>query len=307
MEIATIYEDDKVVYQHNAITSGRYDFSSCMLDILFMVLAGLKKDELTYTIYAKDIEIITGRKWNLQQLREATETMGSRVFEIETNDRFTQLWLFSKVDYLTGTGSFEVKINSDAAPYFFELKNNFTAMQLKSLLACSSKYAKRLYALACQWRSVGYKKMEILELKEMLDLVDKKGNEKYRKINDFKKSVLEIAKKQINKFSDIEFDYKLTKNGRSYHYITIYFNGSKFINQLELPLDFTQNVEYQRKVSAIIANGISKAKAEKWAETKQSWAAFVEAKETTLIKIQKGEVVNDFSRYIVGIMKKKGF
>lgn len=306
MEDISNYED-KIIMQHNAITSGRYDFSACMLDILFMVLAGLQKDKLTYTIYVKDIEAITGRNWNFQQLREATEAMGSRVFEIETNDRYTQLWLFSKVDYLTGTGSFDVKINSDAAPYFFELKNNFTAMQLKSLLACSSKYAKRLYALACQWRSIGYKKMEILELKKMLDLVDKKGVEQYERVSSFQKQVLDIAKKQINENTDIEFDYKLSKRGRSYYWITIYFNGSKIINQLTLPLDFKEDIEQQRKVSLIKSYGISTAVAEKWAEKKQSWDAFSEAKEVTKTKMLKGEVVEDPAAYIAGIMKKKGF
>ena len=43
------------------------------------------------------------------------------------------------------------------------------------MLNCSSKYAKRLYALACQWRSVGKKRFEISELKKILGLINKKG------------------------------------------------------------------------------------------------------------------------------------
>lgn len=49
---------------------------------------------------------------------------------------------------MKGTGSFNIKLNESAKPYFFDLKNNFTALQLKSVLNCSSKYAKRLYAIA---------------------------------------------------------------------------------------------------------------------------------------------------------------
>lgn len=162
MKLIDVQEEEGVViYQHNAITSGRYDYSACMLDILFMVLCGLERDKLEYTIHAQDIEAITGRKWNYQQLREATENIGSRMFEIETTDRIRQMWLFEYVDYMKGTGAFSIKINETAKPYFFELKNNFTVMQLKSVLNCSSKYAKRLYAISCQWRSVGIKRFEI--------------------------------------------------------------------------------------------------------------------------------------------------
>lgn len=122
----------------------------------FFILYLIENNKREYTISAKDIESITGRSWNYQQLRASTEMIGSRMFEIETPESYEQIWLFSKVKYIKGSGLFEVKLNEEALPFFFELKNNFTSMQLKSVLNCSSKYAKRLYALACQWRSVGH-------------------------------------------------------------------------------------------------------------------------------------------------------
>ena len=145
MELIDVDKESKTIMQHNAITSGRYDYSATMMDILFMVLSSLDKERLEYTIFTHDIEMITGRKWNYKQLRDATESIGSRMFEIETAEKLTQIWLFSKIEYLKGTGSFTIKINEDAKPYFFELKNNFTAMQLKSTLSVTSKYAKSLY------------------------------------------------------------------------------------------------------------------------------------------------------------------
>jgi len=160
MELMDVNKDSKLIYQHNVITSGRYDYSATMMDILFMVLSSLEVGKLEYTIHVQDIEAITGRKWNLKQLREATESIGSRMFEIETKDSLEQIWLFSRVKYLLGTGSFTITLNPLASQYFFELKNNFTALQLKSVLNCSSKYAKRLYGIACQWRSVGSKRFE---------------------------------------------------------------------------------------------------------------------------------------------------
>ena len=255
MNIEVFDAEKSYIKQHNAITSGKYEYTSCMLDILFMVLAlmdGNRPDKREYQIYVNDIETITGRKWNYQQLREATESIGSRMFEIETPQSLQQLWLFSSVEYLIGTGSFVVKINEDAMPYFFELKNNFTMLHLKSVLSCTSKYAKRLYAIACQWRSVGSVTFEISELKRILGLINKKGEEQFERISEFKTKVLEIAAKQINEFTDINISFELIKRGRSFQKVKLLIDKMPSTQQ-ELPLciDYMKSVEENIKEAVV--------------------------------------------------------
>ena len=303
MELMDINKENKLIYQHNVITSGRYDYSACMLDILFMVLSGLEVGKLEYTIHVQDIEAITGRKWNLKQLREATESIGSRMFEIETPEQIRQIWLFSNVDYILGTGSFTVGINPKASPYFFELKNNFTAMQLKSVLNCSSKYAKRLYAIACQWRSVGSKRFEIEELKKMLGLIDKKGNEQFVEITAFKKFVLEIAKKQINENTDIEIDFELKKRGRSFHWITLHINSQKF-KQLEI--EFDKSIDIQKFKSKLMAYGFNEEQAELIATQEKEKDFDVLITELNEKVRTRKLAVNKSIAYLVGIYQKKG-
>jgi plasmid replication initiation protein len=303
MELMDVNIENKLIYQHNVITSGRYDYSACMLDILFMVLSGLEVGKLEYTIHVQDIETITGRKWNLKQLREATESIGSRMFEIETPEQIRQIWLFSNVDYILGTGSFTVGINPKASPYFFELKNNFTAMQLKSVLNCSSKYAKRLYAIACQWRSVGSKRFEIEELKKMLGLIDKKGNEQFVEITAFKKFVLEIAKKQINENTDIEIDFELKKRGRSFHWITLHINSQKF-KQLEI--EFDKSIDIQKFKSKLMAYGFNEEQAELIATQEKEKDFDVLITELNEKVRTRKLAVNKSIAYLVGIYQKKG-
>lgn len=259
MELIDINSEDKIIYQHNAITSGRYDYSACMLDILFMVLSTLEKDKLIYTIHTEDIEHITGRKWNIAQFTKSTEAMLTKMFEIEDETAYTQFVLFQYFKYLKGTRSIEVKLSEVSLPYFFELKNNFTAMQLKSVLNCSSKYAKRLYGLACQWRSVGKKRFEISKLKKMLGLINKKGEEQFERVSEFKKKVLDVAKEQINKNTDIQFDYELTKRGRSFHWVTIFVNTQK---SKVLEIDFGKSVAVQKFESKLKAYGFNEEQAE---------------------------------------------
>ena len=302
MELMDVSED-KNIMQHNAITSGRYDYSACMMDVLFMVLSGLEVGKLEYNIYVHDIETITGRKWNLKQLREATEAIGSRMFEIETKESLDQIWLFSRIKYLFGTGSFVVELNHSALPYFFELKNNFTSMQLKSVLNCSSKYAKRLYGIACQWRSVGSKRFEIVELKKMLGLIDKKGNEQFERISEFKISVLEIAKKQINENTDIDIDFELKKRGRSFHWVTLHIN-TKIPKQLEINFDIS--IDNQKYISKIVHYGLSPDQAELIAK-KEKEADFDKLITDLSLKVRTGKLqIKNTIGYLIGVYQKKG-
>jgi plasmid replication initiation protein len=304
------------IKQHNTITSGRYDFSACQLDVLFMLLASLKEeDEISkeYHIRVKDIELITGRKWNYQQLKDGNEGLLSRVFEIQMPKGLKQIVLFNEVQYLDGTGSFYMKINESARPYFFDLKNNFTLLELKSVLGCSSKHAKRLYSLACQWRGTGGHTYNLGEFKEMLGLKDPKGKEpeQYKQIGQFKEFVLDVAKKQINEHTDIVFDYELLKiRGRSFDTIKLFCGFTK--PKLQMEIDFKGDIEKQKKngellqkIANIQAVGIREDLAELWAV--KYWKEFVQEKNNLLDTITKGKIIEDKAAYLVGIFKKKGY
>ena len=307
---------EKKIKQHNTITSGRTDYSACQLDVLFMLLACIDDSDAPnkrYNIRVKDIELITGRKWNYQQLLESNEEMMSRVFKIEEADGLRQIVLFSEIKYLDGTGSFDMVINEPARPYFFELKNNYTLLELKSALSCTSKHAKRLYSLACQWRGTGGHTYSIGELKEILGLKDPRGKEpeQYTKVSQLKEKVLDLAKRQINEHTDIVFDYELLKmRGRSFDTIKLFCGFSK--PKLQLEIDFKGDIEKQKKngellqkIANIKAVGIRDDLAELWAV--KYWKQFVEEKNKLLEAIQKGKIIDDRAAYLAGIFKKKGW
>ena len=310
-------EMDGMIKQHNAITSANVDFTACQLDILFMLLSHLKEEDEDYTRYVirvKDIEKITGRAWNYQQVSNSTEDLLSRVYELPNPKGLKQIVLFSEVQYLEGTGSFEMVINPPATHLFFNLKNNYTLMELKSVLDCTSKHAKRIYSICCQWRTVKKKGFPLSEFKEMLGLKDPKGKfkEQYPIISAFKTKVLEVAKKQINGKTDITFDYELEKrySGKT-DWITIWSGVSK-PSSAQVEIDFTLGVDEQkrnadiaRKKESIMSNGISEKLADIWAE--KYWKEFVNEKNQLIEAIQKGKEVNNMASYLVGIFKAKGY
>jgi len=210
------------VRQHNVITNARHELSAVQLDIYFMLLSKLKPgDNSKYEIGVKEIEDLTGRQWNYQQLKDATLGMIGKVFEIEEEDGLLQVALMSSAKYLKGQGRIQLTIAEELKPYLVDLKNNFTSFQLFCVLSMTSKYAKWMYVQFSRWKDIGYLSYELEQLKYRLNLKDPKGKlpEQYKQWGQFKDNVLEPAIKQINEFSDLRVSYETEKRGKSIYKI----------------------------------------------------------------------------------------
>lgn len=300
--------EQSIVRVSNKIISGRGDFSACMLDVLFYILSDIKEDERYYLVRSKDIEGITKRQWQMQDLYQATKELGSRMFEIQVTDderEILQLWLFASVQYIDQGRAFRVELSERAMPYLVNIKKEFTYLQLKSLLSVQSKWAKRIYNLCCQYRSMGYvPEMEIGELKEYLGLKDPEGKkkEKYQDFNRFKTKVLDVAKKEINENTDIQISYELEKLGRAYYWIKFLING-RAIGQMDI--DFKEPIEDQKFYAEILLYGIKEEYAVMIA--KAGKPEFYKHKNYAIQKVQKGEMkAENVAAYIVGIYQRLG-
>jgi plasmid replication initiation protein len=255
-------EESKVVYQSNAMTSARFDYSSNQLDILFILLSSLKKDDQedkAYKIHIGDIQLLTGKEWQYAQLSATVKEMGTRNFFIQTKRGWKQIFPFDSVDYVEGAGTVEIKLGRTARGYFFDLKQ-YSVMQLRALFSCTSKYSKRIYAFCCQWKNAkkpgersAYKELPIAILKEMLFLKDPKDKEpeQFTSITTFREKVLDVAMLQINQHSDLIVSYELLKTGRS-------FTGIKFcisIKKVIQPeIDFSIPIEIQLDAATRLKN-----------------------------------------------------
>lgn len=230
------------IRQHNAITSARYEMSACEMDLVFSLLSKLTKTDAPGTIYeirVRELEALTGRSWNYKQLLESTELLNSRVYSIESGTTLLQVGLLASALYLKGRGTIELEISERMRPYLIDLKSNFTSYRLHAAFSLSSKYAKRVYQLASQWKDVGETKTYTLdEFKLMLNLKDPKGKnpEQYTQISALQKYVLDVATAQVNEHTDLNVKYELIKKGRSYQYIKFYVIAQE-PRQLPIPFE----------------------------------------------------------------------
>ncbi|WP_188939377.1 replication initiation protein [Dyadobacter endophyticus] len=208
------------VRQHNAITAARHELSAAQLDLYFMVLSKLKNGDqigTKYRINVAEIFQLTGRNWNYVQLRDATEGLIGKVFEIEENDGLLQVALMSSAKYLKGQGTIEISIAGELLPYLVDLKNNFTSFQLYCVLSMSSKYAKWLYVQFSRWKDIGFMSIDVEDLRYRLHLKDPEGKqpEQYKQWGQFKDNVIEPAMRQINASSDLRVTYSTEKAGKT--------------------------------------------------------------------------------------------
>lgn len=241
------------IRQHNAITTARYEMSAMEMDIVFALLARLTKNDKPGTIYplrVQELEQLTGREWNYGRLGPAVEALVGRCYHIEDSNSWLKVTMLASAKYLKGHGIIELEISERLRPYLIDLKSNFTSYRLQSVLSLSSKYAKRVYELASQWKDVGETKTYTLEsFKYMLSLKDPAGKEpeQYMQVSALKKFVLDVAVEQINEHTDLHISYELIKQGRSYHAVRFFVAPER---PKQLPIPFELDAEDAKTLSA---------------------------------------------------------
>lgn len=241
------------IRQHNAITTARYEMSACEMDIVFSLLSMLRKEDRAGTFYrisVLELQKLTGRTWNYQRLLEATSNLRTREYTFEDGKHLLQVGLLASALYVKGEGILELEISERIRPYLLDLKNNFTSYRLQAVFSLSSKYSKRIYQIASQWKDVGETKTYTLdEFKVMLALKDPKGiaPEQYEKVSALQKYVLDVATAQINEHTDLHIKYELLKKGRSFHSIRFYVSRQQL---QQLPILFEASPEDAKVLGA---------------------------------------------------------
>lgn len=103
-------------------------------------------------------------------------------------------------------------------PFLTELKKNFTQFSIDDVAGFGSTYSIRIYQMMMQFKSTGYRKITLEELRYALAL-----GEKYPLVADLKRWVVDTAVKEINKKSPYNVNYEMLKTGRKYTHIEIKF------------------------------------------------------------------------------------
>jgi len=145
------------------------------------------------------------------EVPKITKELMKKVFEIEEGDTLIQTAWLSGAKYQKGSGMVELTFSGYLKPYLLQLGTLFTRYKLSNILNMKNKYSPRFYELmkANEFKKQGYIEIEICELRKIL-----KADNIYPKYNDFKRFVVEKSQKELEKLSDISFEFEEKKTSR---------------------------------------------------------------------------------------------
>lgn len=229
------------IRQDNALTNARFEYTALERNLFYAVLGQLKKtDDATTNYYVSISELSEkmGTNASYKDYREATLAILSRTYEmIEANGDILQVNMFSHCRYEKGGGRIEIGLSPQIRPYLFDIKDNFTSMQLEVALAFGSKYSKRLYEILNMKKNQdnGVFTLSVLELKTILALYNPKTKDEiYPQWTDFNTNVLKKAQKEMNSNNcDISFTYLPEKKSRKFVSITFSVESKAYQKTIE--------------------------------------------------------------------------
>jgi len=237
MKIVDIKKNENnLVKKHNDLIRAKGSLSPTAQKMLSMVIAMIRVDDTEFQKYALKIshykeEIESKTKKSKKDFTEqALELMRNPFYILEDNKRKFFNWC-SKVEPDEMDGYIIFDIHQELKPFLLKLKKengNFTKYQLVNILHLKGIYSPRLYEYLLM--RYGLRKygsnfyqfdIKIDDLRELLNI------SKGYLYGDIKRQILDKAKTDFKKYTDIQFEYKEQKIGRKVDRLIITIKPNK--------------------------------------------------------------------------------
>ena len=185
--------------------------SKIKLDRKDLILMGFDKKK-----FSREIREVSNSLLDKKIITSHPERVGC-------NDSFAMANWFNSFFYDKKTGYLDVEINEYALrllKYFFKYSkiNPNNIMNLKSTYSFNIYVAVKVDIDSSKGKCKQYT-VSLSEFRDSFDL-----NDKYRSINMLKKKVLDLIAINITEYTDLNLNYELEKNGRSYNNIKFNFD-----------------------------------------------------------------------------------
>ena len=216
----------------------RGDFSESALKLGAYLIANLEKNKVFYKINIKDyLRKFDKKIGDYNYLYDVAKELSQKQFEIKDrfNERFTIFNFISSADYYDGI--LEIEFSQKLLTYLLEIKEKYLKYDIKNIMSLSSKYAIRLYKIlkdAFEKNARYAKKAEfeisVFDLRQILEVPKTYA---YGGSSGIKKRILEKAKAELEKNTDIIFDYEEIKIGRKVTHLKFFIKENKKNMQIE--------------------------------------------------------------------------
>lgn len=238
----------KLIVKHNDFIEAKYNLTLTELKIIAKLSSMIQKDDddfKSYKFTAKELLDDLKLNNNYDDLRDSIKKLLTRLIIIKTEKSVLATTFLSSAEYFLDDSTVELSFDAKLKQYLLQLKENFTMYQFENVVALSSVYAIRIYELCKQYEKIKERKIDVIQLKEILEIEDK-----YKKYNDFKKRVLEIAEREINEKTDILIQIEEIKTSRKVTSIKFLIEKKeKQVKQIET--SETKEKKYSEEVESL--------------------------------------------------------
>jgi plasmid replication initiation protein len=283
----------------------------------------ISKVPLEYTISKKTFQEATNtpyknlsREINKARIKLTTKTFNTpHPFEDDVESGESITW-FSKITYSNKKNEIIIKINNDAVDRLVAFVK-YTKLSFEYLSKLNSGYSVFTYIFIKIMKDTSIKstlkkiKLDVNDFKSKLGLANK-----YKLISTFKQKVLDVVKKEINEYTDLNISYELIKEGRSFTKIEFTFDynpestvqkNKSTVEKTNIPKIIKMNNidDYDSPFEQILISWNIRAR--KVVELEESYSLDViqSAIDKTLEKEKTGEIKTTKAAIFLGILENK--
>ena len=219
------------VVKSNYFIEASYKLSLQEHRITYILTTKIEKNDDKFKPYRfnqKEISnILKNHKFTMSELIKTIDSLRNKELVIRKESSvLTTKWL-SSAEYFDD-GTMELCFDTKLKPYLLQLKDKFTSLDFDNAIKFKSTYSIRMYELLKQYKSIGERVLEIDDLREKFCI----GENEYERYNDFKRKIIIQAQNEINKNTEINFDYEEIKKGKKI--VAIKFKINSKLNEKEL-------------------------------------------------------------------------
>jgi plasmid replication initiation protein len=220
MTQAELFDRDGLVVKSNQLVQARINWTKLEHRVVSMLISQLKKDDEVFSlqrVYIKDLLDLSGTK--SRDVYDRAEEICQKLLDQKVHVRtqtddgrrvYQGFNCMSTCRYVEGSGYIEAKFNDDMKPFLLQLRKRFTMYKLQNFMRLSSQHSMRLYELIKMREGITYLRISVRELREILCC-----EHTYERFSDFKRYVLEKARKELKEVCDVYFTYKVERQGRT--------------------------------------------------------------------------------------------
>lgn len=212
--------EEGTVVKANKMVKAKTSFTKLEHRIVASLIAQIEREQESFETQRVSLRKIMERAGveSTEIFRQAKEIcdrlvekgVGVCTYDDQKGRIYTAYTLFRKCRYIEQEGVIEAQFEEEMRPFLLQLKNRFTMYSLNFFLRLPSRHSMRIYELLKMREDLGAMRISVEEFRETLGLENS-----YEYFTDLKRHVIEKARKQIAEFTDIEFTYKVERDGRT--------------------------------------------------------------------------------------------